>query len=143
MHWGQRSGTSRNERHTQRLASKDARRYADAKMFYGETAGTRRKLLKAELDKKKTRMPGYEEAFNRALEKVDYAKSAKKAVTKRNAIDTTYRAKVTVKKILGITGPIAATAAAVIYAKNKDQVDNFIISKGAQAFNTVKDFVKK
>lgn len=143
MHWGQRNASLRNERHTQRLAAKDAKRYADAKMFYGETAGTKRKLLNAELNKKKSKVPGYEEAFNKALENVDYAKSAKKAVAKRTTIDTTHRAKVTVKKILGITGPIAATAAAVLYSKNKDKVDSFVMSKGTMAFNTIKNFVKK
>ena len=143
MHWGHRNASLRNERHTQRLAAKDAKRYADAKMFYGETAGTKRKLLNAELNKKKSKVPGYEEAFNKALENVDYAKSAKKAVVKRTTIDTTHKVKVTAKKILGITGPIAATAAAVLYSKNKEKVDSFIIAKGAMAFNAVKNLVKK
>lgn len=143
MRWGHRSAQTRNERHTQRLAIQDAKRYADAKMFYGETAGTKRKLLNAELNKKKTRMPGYEDAFNKALEDVDYARSAKKAVNKRHAIDATYRTRVTVKKILGVTGPIAVAAATVIYSKNKATVDNFVASKATMAFNVVKDFVKK
>lgn len=143
MKWGQRSTQSRNERHTARLASKDAKRFADAKMFYGETAGTKRKLLNAELNKKKARMPGYEEAFNKALQEVDYAKSAKKAVTKRRAIDTSYRTRVTVKKILGITGPIAVAAASVAYAKNKPAIDNFIASKANIAFNAVRNIIRK
>lgn len=143
MKWGQRSTQSRNERHTARLASKDAKRFADAKMFYGETAGTKRKLLNAELNKKKARMPGYEEAFNKALQEVDYAKSAKKAVTKRHAIDTAYRTRVSVKKILGITGPIAVAAASVVYAKNKPAIDSFIASKATMAFNAVRNIIGK
>ena len=143
MKWGQRSTQSRNERHTARLASKDAKRFADAKMFYGETAGTKRKLLNAELNKKKARMPGYEEAFNKALQEVDYAKSAKKAVTKRRTIDTSYRTRVTVKKILGITGPIAVAAASAAYAKNKPAIDNFIASKANIAFNAVRNIIRK
>ena len=143
MKWGQRSTQSRNERHTARLASKDAKRFADAKMFYGETAGTKRKLLNAELNKKKARMPGYEDAFNKALEEVDYARSAKKAVTKRRTIDTAYRTRVTIKKVLGITGPIAVAAASVLYAKNKAVVDNFVASKASMAFNAVKNIIHK
>lgn len=143
MKWGQRSTQSRNERHTARLASKDAKRFADAKMFYGETAGTKRKLLNAELNKKKARMPGYEEAFNKALQEVDYAKSAKKAVTKRRAIDTSYRTRVTVKKILGVTGPLTVAAASVVYAKNKSTIDNFIASKATIAFNAVRNIIRK
>ena len=143
MKWGQRSTQFRNDRHTARLASKDAKRFADAKMFYGETAGTKRKLLNAELNKKKTRIPGYEEAFNKALQEVDYAKSAKKAVAKRHTIDTAYKTRVSVKKILGITGPITVAAASVIYAKNKPAIDNFIASKATIAFNTVRNIIRK
>lgn len=55
MKWGRRKGgiSSRNTRSTAKLASKDAKRFAEAKMFYGKTAGTKRKLLKAELDKRR------------------------------------------------------------------------------------------
>lgn len=143
MHWGQRSTQSRNERHTAKLASHDAKRYADAKMFYGKTAGTRRKLLKAELDKKKSQMPGYEDAFNKALGNVDYAKSAKKAVVERKTKDAAYRTRVTVKQILGVTGTLTAAAASVLYARNKPTVDNFIANKATMAFNAIKNIVKK
>lgn len=143
MRWGHRTAQSRNERHTAKLASQDAKRYADAKMFYGQTAGTRRKLLKAELDKKKSRMPGYEDAFNKALENVDYAKSAKKAVVERKTKDAAYRTRVTVKQILGVTGTLTAAAASVLYARNKPAVDNFIANKATIAYNAIKNVVKK
>lgn len=141
MHWGQRNSLSRNERHTNRLASKDAKRFADAKMFYGKTAGTKRKLLNAELNKKRERMPGYEDAFNKALEEVDYARSAKKAVAKRRSIDTAYRTRVTIKQILGVTGTLTAASAGIIYAKNKDKIDNFVASKASMAFSAIKHLV--
>jgi len=41
-----------SDKRVEKMAAKDAKRYVDAKMFYGKTAGTKRKLLKAELDKK-------------------------------------------------------------------------------------------
>ena len=138
MKWGQR-----NERHTARLASHDARRYADAKMFYGKTAGTRRKLLKAELDRKKARVPGYEDAFNKALETVDYARSAKKAVLERKTKDAAYRTRVTIKQILGVTGTLTAAAASVIYMKNKPAVDSFIADKASLAYNALRSLIRK
>ena len=53
MQWGRRKSQNGVERSTTRLAEKDAKRHAEAKMFYGKTAGTNRKLLTVELDKKK------------------------------------------------------------------------------------------
>ena len=55
MRWGHRSGGSDDgiSKSTHRLAKRDAERFMDAKMFYGKTAGTKRKLLNAELDRKK------------------------------------------------------------------------------------------
>jgi hypothetical protein len=112
MHWGQRksedSGVSKS---TNNLAKKDAKRYTDAKMFYDKTAGTRRKLLKAELDKKIKNVPGYEKAFNQHLESVDKAKSAQKAVSERNRIDNTQKGRSLLKKVLGVTGSLTVGVA--------------------------------
>ena len=118
-----------NQKKVDKLASKDAQRFADAKMFYGKTAGTKRKLLKAELDKKKKTIPGYEDKFNNFLDNVDYAKSAKKAVVKRKSMDVTYRTRITTKQILGITGPLTVAAGSALYYANKQKVDSFVLSK--------------
>ena len=67
---------------TTKLAEKDAKRLVDAKMFYGSGAGTRRKLLNAELTTRNSELKNYETALNRATEHVD-AKSAKKATKER------------------------------------------------------------
>jgi hypothetical protein len=129
MKWGVRKDRSSGgtPKSTVRLAAKDAKRYADAKMFYGKTAGTKRKLLKAELDKKKKTIDGYEDAFNEALEGVDYSESAKKAVTKRRTADVVYRARVSTKQFFGITSSLTVAAAAAIYAAKKPQIDAFIV----------------
>lgn len=55
--WGVRK--SIHNASTNHKAKKDAKRYADAKMYYGKGAGTRRKLLKAEIDKKRSTIEGY------------------------------------------------------------------------------------
>ncbi|NCB47380.1 hypothetical protein EOM81_10240, partial [bacterium] len=112
MKWGHRkNGESKTKSRIVRLATKDAKRYADAKMFYGKTAGTKRKLLYAELNKKKKDLPGYEEEFNKAIAEADYATSAKKAVRKRHTIDAVDRTRITTKQFLGVTGPLTVAAA--------------------------------
>ena len=127
MKWGVRKDKDSDiSNGTQRLVKKDAKRYADAKMFYGQGAGTRRKLLKAELDKKKRTIPGYEKLFDNAIKNVDYAKSANKAKVERTYKDTTYRARVTIKQFLGVTGSLTVAAASALYLANKDTVDNFV-----------------
>jgi hypothetical protein len=114
---------------THRMAKKDAQRHMDAKMFYGETAGTKRKLLKAEIEKKKKTIPGYEQAFTKHLENVDTAKSAKKAVAKRTRIDSVANGRRLVKKIFNITGPITVAAAGAVYYANKEKIDRYVMDQ--------------
>ena len=128
----------KNEKALNKLATKDAKRFADAKMFYGKTAGTKRKLLKAELDKKKKNTPGYEKAFNEAVNKADFAKSAKKAVRKRHAIDAKYRARVTTKQVLGVTGPLTVAAGTALYSANKQKVDSFVATQFNRAVSAIR-----
>lgn len=139
MKWGvQRSKDGGASNRTTRLANKDAKRHADAKMFYGKGAGTRRKLLNAELDKKKKDIPGYKDAFEKSLSGVDYAKSAGKAKRERTRKDVTYRTRVTTKQILGLTAPITVTAAAAAYQMNKPRVDAFIAANGSRLISDIR-----
>ncbi|GHV43716.1 hypothetical protein FACS189490_13960 [Clostridia bacterium] len=142
MKWGvrkdQSSGITKAEKNTNKLASKDAKRYADAKMFYGKTAGTRRKLLNAELNKKKKDIPGYQDAFDKAIKDVDYAQSAKKAVRERKAKDVAYRARVTTKQVIGVTGPLTVSAGIFLYNANKPKVDAFVRTALNKAISLVR-----
>jgi hypothetical protein len=138
MKWGIRKDRGSSASKTIRLANKDAKRYADAKMFYGKTAGTKRKLLKAELDRKKKTIDGYEDAFNKAVKDVDYAKSARKAVRTRKTTDAVYRARVTTKQVLSITGPLTVAAATAIYKRNKQSIDAFVV----RTFNNIADRIR-
>lgn len=130
MHWGKRKskypGVSNS---TVNLATKDAKRFVDAKMFFGETAGTRRKLLKAELDKKKKTISDYEKVFNSEIGLVDTAKSAKKAKIERTTIDTFAKSTSFAKKILNITGPLTLGVASMVYYANKNKVDSFVMDQ--------------
>lgn len=143
MKWGHRKATPTGaSRSTDRLAAKDAKRHVDAKLFYGKGAGTRRKLLKAELDKKHSKVPGYTDAFNHHVGNQDHAKSAVRAKRERKARDVQYRTRVTTKQVLNVTGPLTV-AAAIGYAKNKPQVDAAVKKYGSMAFNTAVNVARK
>lgn len=133
MKWGTRKGVSTANRSTVKMAKKDAKRFAEAKMFYGETAGTKRKLLNAELNRKKKKIPDYEDEFNKALENVDYGKAAKKAVRKRKRIDASESSSSAARQILGVSGPLTIAAASYMYQRNKPEVDAFV-SRNAQHY---------
>ncbi len=81
-----------------KLAQKDAERFAAAEMFYGEGAGTRRKLLDAELQSKHN-MPGYYEAFIEAYADLDLNKFAKGAIKERQNIDRAAKASKNVRAL--------------------------------------------
>lgn len=113
MRWGVRndrpSGTSRR---TDREARKDAKEFATAKMFYGEGAGTRRKLIKNTVEAKSKRDPSYKKAFDHHLNSQDMSKHTTKATKQRSRKDR----KDTVKKSGGyvarrLTGEMGTKAA--------------------------------
>lgn len=77
MRWGVRkdrpSGVSAK---INRDAAKDAKEYARAKQFYGEGAGTRRKLIKAKVESKSKHSASYKKAFDHHLANQDMGKHA-------------------------------------------------------------------
>lgn len=70
-----------------KIAAQDAANYARAMMFFGEGAGTRRKHVTAEIATKVERVPGYHEAFEKALGKQDMGEHAIKAQKERKSLD--------------------------------------------------------
>ena len=70
-----------------KLAAKDAAEWARAEMFFGEGAGTRRKLLEAEIAHKIENISEYHEAFKRAYANQNMAEHAIKAAKERKNID--------------------------------------------------------
>ena len=82
MQWGKRRNRS------QKQGAKDAKEFVDAKMFYGDGAGTRRKLIKARVESNKKRMGSdYTKAFEDGVAGRDVGKSRDKAVRKRKTTD--------------------------------------------------------
>lgn len=70
-----------------KMASEDANNWAVAEMFFGPGAGTRRKLLHAQISDKIHSVDGYLEAFDAAYSKVDWADAANRAVKERQKIE--------------------------------------------------------
>lgn len=75
-----------------KIAREDAAKYAYAEMFFGEGAGTMRKLIFTEVDSKVERIPGYREAFQRAYDKINMADVAIDAAKDRKKIDARKKA---------------------------------------------------
>lgn len=70
-----------------REAIKDAHEYALAKMFYGEGAGVRRRLINQTVQFKIANIPGYDVAFQQELAKQDFAKLSRVARRERKLLD--------------------------------------------------------
>lgn len=87
MHWGIRNKTPGVSRGTNREASKDAKEFARAKLFYGQGAGTRRKLIKATVEAKSKRDSSYKKAFDKHFSEQDLSTHAQKARRERGRKD--------------------------------------------------------
>jgi hypothetical protein len=94
MQWGVRSNRPAGvTRSTNRMAKKDAKEFATAKMFYGEGAGTRRKLIKATVEQRSKNDPSYKKAFDHHLGNQDMAARASAATKQRGRKDTATKTK--------------------------------------------------
>lgn len=84
--------TSAGKKHYAKIAKKDAQEYARAKMFYGEGAGNRRKLIQATV-KERSKDAQYKELFDYYLQQQDMSEHAEKAKNERVRKDTYVKAK--------------------------------------------------
>lgn len=130
MKWGTRNGPpyplsasrksfseKRAERKSDRLAKKDAKEYARAKMYYGEGAGNRRKLIKATVNER-SKDKYYKERFDKYLSEQDMAKHAEKAKVERKANDvknTTAKTARGVRHLALRDGATVSMGAAAVY----------------------------
>jgi len=90
MRWGVR-----------RKAKKDAKEFARAKMYYGEGAGNRRKLIKATVNER-SKDPDYKKAFDYYSGKQDMSKHASRAKAERKINDTKSAAAKTGRGVVNI-----------------------------------------
>lgn len=88
MHWGVRhEPTPGVSRKVNRMAAKDAHEHARAKLFFGEGAGNRRKLINAKVEFNKKHISGYAKAFDNHSNKQNLSSHSTKAVKERHSID--------------------------------------------------------
>jgi hypothetical protein len=118
MKWGVRKerpdGVSAR---TNREARKDAEEYTRAKMFYGDGAGTRRKLINNTVAAKTARDPMYKKAFDFHVEKTDMSKRASQARGERkrkNVVSSTKKTTRGAVHILNGNNQYASAAAMVL-----------------------------
>lgn len=130
MKWGQH----RERAKMNKMASKDAKRYAKAKMAYGDGAGVQRRHIKAELESK-MKNPNYKKSFDDAMESINYAKATNQAVRWRKGQDTKVQVKRSTKATAKfITGTSSIAAAGIAYSMYKPQIDSFVV----KSFKTIK-----
>jgi len=119
MRWGvRRDGLPGVSNRTYREAGKDAKEFTRAKMFYGEGAGTRRKLIKATVESKSKKDPSYKKAFEHHVSKTDFGKRASQARSERKRKDVKNETKKTargIKNLIMGTGASVGMTAAVLY----------------------------
>lgn len=141
--WGIQNGppyplnSPMSESKARKCAKKDAKEFARAKMFYGEGAGNRRKLIK-NIVEERSKDPVYKKAFDEALSKQDMAKHAQKAKQERQRKDTVNSVKKTGRGIVNIAtghpervGAALAGAAAIAGIAHKTGADK-VIAKAAK-----------
>lgn len=119
MKWGIRrfqnedgSLTPAGEKRYRSLAQKDAKETARARMYYGEGAGTRRKLQNAKVNQRSKESKAYRDEYQKALKSQNMEKAAKSAQHERTIAD----GKKMLKKLPRTILTVAAAAAAVTAA---------------------------
>lgn len=135
MKWGVRK--------SDRVAKKDAKEYTSAKMYYGEGAGTRRKLIKAKVEQR-SKNPNYKKAFDQYVSNTDMSKRSDQAMGKRRRTDAVNSTRKTVRGIghmMRGNQRYASLAAAGIFtvavAAHKSGVDRQLLAYGKQGVNTI------
>jgi hypothetical protein len=147
MKWGvRRADPSGIPNKTNREARKDAQEFARAKMFYGEGAGTRRKLIKAKVEGKSKKDPNYKKAFDQHLSGQDMSRHAEKARGERKRKNIKKSAGRGIRGTRHILSGNAQYASAVtallvggaLYA-HKSGIDKTIYNAGKNAYSKARD----
>ena len=118
---------------TLKQAKKDAKEAAEAKMYYGEGAGNRRKLIKNAVEQR-SNDPDYKKAYEYYYSQQDMAKAADKAKAKRTRIDTYKEA----KRVVRLASTITATAATAYYIAHQAGIDKIIADMAKTAIKTLR-----
>ena len=115
MKWGVRNNYPGATGRINRMAKKDAKESARAKMYYGEGAGTRRKLIKAKVEARSQNDPSYRGAYGHHLARQDMSKHSDKAKGQRARKDFRNQVGKTTRGVNRlINGPFAAPVSAAV-----------------------------
>lgn len=144
MKWGVRKNNLEGvSARTNRDARKDATEFAKAKMFYGESAGTRRKLIKATVESKSAKDSNYKKAFDHHLGNQDMGKRAAQARGTRKRRDVKNSAAKNARGAVNIARgnsqyapALLVAGVAVAGAGKRAGVDKIIIRGAKTAFRT-------
>jgi hypothetical protein len=108
MKWG--------EHHARRMARADANEFAKARAYYGQGAGTRRKLIKAKVETR-SQNQHYKKEFERVLSGQNAEKRSAQATRKRHRQDTKNyvgkQARSVHRSLTGGFGPVTAVGATI------------------------------
>jgi hypothetical protein len=141
MKWGVRKSPLEGvSRKTYNTAGKDAAEHTKAKMFYGEGAGTRRKLIKAKVEARSKKDPTYAKAFDHHVANTDMGKRAEQARGQRGRKDAVNYTAKTVRGVKRQLAPAAGTVAALgiaAYVTNP-QVRSAVNRTAASSYSKVK-----
>lgn len=145
MKWGvrrDRPTSTFTPRKVDRAARKDAAEFAKAKMYFGEGAGTRRKLIKARVEQRSTD-PIYKAAFDRHSSTQNMEKRASQAKTKRKLEDAKSSTAKTARGLKNLalnTGAPVAISSVVLFAAYKNPTVRNLVTKNAKtAYSAVKN----
>lgn len=146
MRWGQtKSEPSGVSRKTSREAEKDSKEFARAKMFFGEGAGTRRKLIKATVEAKSKKDPDYKKAFDHHLSNQDMSTHASKARGERkrkNVVNSTTKTARGIRNVLNGNARYASLASAMLvggamYA-HKTGIDKVVFNAAKRTVSSIR-----
>ena len=131
-----------------RAAKRDAKEFARAKMFYGEGAGTRRKLIKNTVQER-SKDPDYKKAFDYYSSKQNMADHAKKAKSERHRKDIGKSVAKTGRGVVNIVsghpervGAGLAVAAGVYGVAHKTGIDRIIANNAKKAVSSIYNAAK-
>lgn len=138
MKWGVRK--------IKRVAKKDAKKFARAKMSYGEGAGIRRRLIKAKVYER-SKDERYKKAFDEYLSTQDMAKHATKAKAERVGKTTGKKTIETGRGLanaaMGNIGKASATAAAIYTIAHATGADKVAAKYAKEKIGDIMDRVKR
>ena len=131
-----------------RKARKDANEYAKAKMFYGQGAGTRRKLIKAKVESRSAD-PEYKKAFDAHLANQNMEKRASQAKVTRARKDVTNTTTKTARGLINFfngnrqaSSALAVTIGVAAVAAHKAGVDKILLDHGKTAYSSAATNIK-